>query len=372
MQLNVVDLTKEFVSMPSVTRWSNESITDHMQQLIEAQGGWQIERTHYIDENGETKVNLIAKLGEGTGGLAFCSHNDTVPGQEQDWPAFEPEIKGDKLFGRGSCDMKGPLAATMVAAFAADPSKLTKPLYIVITADEEIGLIGAKFVTENSALLRDSKPEYGVIAEPTNMIPVYSHKGYSGVDVTVTGRAAHSSTGLGVSANLLAAPFLMELAELDKMLQTDESFLNHEYNPPHHTLNLTIDDGNCALNVTCPKTVIGISIRSMPNARSRELTEMIAEKARGHGFEANAIYKDALYVSPDSTLVQTCVALTGRQPETVPYGTDGLFLQQHITQNVIFGPGGIDVAHTTEEFVSITQLHEAVDIYTKMIQELCM
>ena len=369
---NVVDLTKEFVSIPSVSRWSNAPAMDRMQQLIEAQGGWQIERTQYTDENGEVKVNLIAKLGEGTGGVAFCSHNDTVPGQEQDWPAFSPEIRGDQLFGRGSCDMKGPLAATMVAAFSADSAKLKKPIYIIITSDEELGLLGAKFMAGNSALLRDSHPEYGIIAEPTSMIPVYSHKGYGGVTVTINGRAAHSSTGLGVSANLLLAPFLMEMAELDKMIQTDESFLNHEYTPPHHTLNLTIDDGNCALNVTCPKTIVRTSIRPMPNSRSVELSQMIAQKAQAYGFTTEINHEDALYCAPDSTLVQACVELTGRQPETVPYGTDGQFLQQHMDELVIFGPGSISVAHTTEEFVPISELHQAVDVYSKLIERFCM
>ena len=372
MQLDVVELTKEFISMPSVSRWSNEAITDRMQQLIEAQGGWEIERTYYVDVNGERKINLIAKLGTGTGGVAFCSHNDTVPGQEQDWPAFTPEIKGDKLFGRGSCDMKGPLAATMIAAFSVDPAMLKKPIYIIITADEELGLDGARFMANTSVLLRDSHPEYGVIAEPTNMIPVYSHKGYGGAKVTALGRAAHSSTGLGISANLLMAPFLADMAELDQQLQTDEAFLNHEYTPPHHTLNLTIADGNCATNVTCPKTVVSISVRSMPNSRSKEVTEMIAAKARHYGFEVETRYNDALYSSVDSTLIQTSVALTGRQPETVSYGTDGQFLQEHMDEVVILGPGGIDVAHTTEEFVSIQELHEAIDVYTQLIQRFCI
>lgn len=369
---NVVDLTKEFVSMPSVSRWSNEAITDRMQALIEAQGGWQIERTHYVDPNGETKVNLVAKLGQGTGGMALCSHNDTVPGQEEDWPAFVPEVKGDNLFGRGSCDMKGPLAATMVAAFAVDRAKLKKPIYIVITSDEELGLQGARFVADNSVLLRESHPEFGVIAEPTSMVPVYSHKGGGGAIVTAIGRAAHSSTGLGVSANLLIAPFLMDMVELDQRLKTDPSFMNDEYNPPHQTLNLTIDDGNCALNVTCPKTVVRVSVRAMPNSRADEVVQIILDKARSYGFEAQGSTMPPLYSPVDCRLIQTSVELTGRQPETVPYGTDGLFLQEHMDELVILGPGSIDVAHTTEEHVPIAELNEAVDVYTRMIERLCM
>ena len=371
MNLNVVDLTSKLVGFNSVTRWSNVPISDYLHKLLDEMG-CEIERDEYVDGNGECKVNLIGKIGEGTGGIAFCSHSDTVPGQEVDWNPFDPDLKDGKLYGRGSCDMKGPLAATMVAAAAIDPASLKKPIHIVITADEEIGLIGAKHMAKNSQMLAKANIEYGIIAEPTRMVPVYSHKGGGGVMVTATGRAAHSSTGLGVSANLLIAPFLAEMAELDKLIQTDESFMNHEYDPPHQTLNLTIDDGNCALNVTCPKTVVRISIRAMPNSRSEELTNIIADKARSYGFEAESNYNDALYSPPDSDLIQTCVDLTGKQPETVPYGTDGMYLQQHMDQLVILGPGDIAVAHTVGEFVPVQELHDAVDVYTKLIERFCM
>ena len=119
----------------------------------------------------------------------------------------------DKLYGRGSCDMKGPLAATMVAAGKIDASQLKQPIYIVVTADEEIGLLGAKYVANNSVMLRDDKPVYGVIAEPTSMIPVYAHKGGQFVTVIAHGTAAHTSTDKGDSATFKLAPFMAEMAE---------------------------------------------------------------------------------------------------------------------------------------------------------------
>ncbi|MEM7332385.1 MAG: M20/M25/M40 family metallo-hydrolase, partial [Chloroflexota bacterium] len=189
----VISLTQALVRMQSVSKDSNKAISDFLQKKLE-EIGFDIERLTYRDENDELKVNLIAKLGDGEGGLALCSHSDTVPGQEDDWPAFDPVVKNGRLFGRGSCDMKGPLAATMVAASQIDPTKLQKPIYIIVTSDEETGLHGAKFVAEHSERLKSDKPQYGIIAEPTTMIPIYSHKG--GVQLTVVshGIAAHSST----------------------------------------------------------------------------------------------------------------------------------------------------------------------------------
>ena len=101
MSQDVIELSKKLIEFPSVSRQSNAPISDYIQEWLEDAGAT-CERLEYTDPNGELKVNIIGKFGEGTGGLAFCSHSDTVPGQEEDWPAFEPEIKGERLYGRGA------------------------------------------------------------------------------------------------------------------------------------------------------------------------------------------------------------------------------------------------------------------------------
>lgn len=369
-QLNVLDLTKSLIEIKSVSRLSNRPIADYLQNILTA-ANWQVERTEYIDPNGEQKVQLVAKLGDGTGGLAFCSHNDTVPGQEQDWDAFTPEVRDGILYGRGSCDMKGPLAATMLAAFSVNPVTLKKPLYIVITADEELGLVGAEKLIEASEMLRRDLPNYGIVAEPTRLVPVYSHKGFGLIEATAIGRAAHSSTGLGDSALLKIAPFLAYLAEVDEILSTDKSYMNPIYTPPHHTLNLTIDTGESALNVTAPRAFVRVSLRAMPDSRSEEALQMIVERGRAMGLEMYSRYKPALYAPISAELVQAAIAATGNQPETVPFGTDGAHLQHVIDQIVILGPGDIAVAHTVGEHIAIAELERAVEVYRELILRLC-
>ena len=275
------------------------------------------------------------------------------------------------MYGRGTCDMKGPLAATLVAVLSVDPSRLKKPISIIATADEELGLIGASYMVKDSKKLKEWSPEYGVIAEPTEMMPVYSHKGMGMVHVTALGRAAHSSTGFGESANLLIAPFLAEMTQLDELLQRDHSYMNDEYDPPHHTLNLTLRDES-AFNVTSPETSAIITVRTMPDSRSEEVLEMIASRAHSYGFDVDTRYREALVTPKESELVTAAVELTGMEPQTVTYGTDGVFLQEHIDQLVVLGPGDIALAHTDNEYVPIPQLHEAVDVYTQLIERLCM
>ena len=115
MNEEVIKLSQKLMAIPSETTCSNVAVSDFLQSWLEARD-FSVERVSYIDTLGEEKVNLIAKRGNGTGGLGFFSHSDTVPGDPQEWDPFDPVIRDGKLIGRGSCDMKGPLAATMLAA----------------------------------------------------------------------------------------------------------------------------------------------------------------------------------------------------------------------------------------------------------------
>ncbi|MEM7113270.1 MAG: M20/M25/M40 family metallo-hydrolase [Chloroflexota bacterium] len=372
MSYDVVELTQDLVRFQSVSKDSNAPVSDYIQEVLEAMG-FTVERLEYTDGNGELKVNLVGKIGEGSGGLAFCSHSDTVPGQEVDWDAFDPVVKDGRLYGRGSCDMKGPLAATMVAASKIDASQLKQPVYIVVTSDEEIGLFGAKFVAEKSKVLLEDKPTYGVIAEPTTMIPVYAHKGGVHVRVTSQGVAAHSSTDKGVSANWTLARFMAEMADLRDVAMRDETFRNYEFNPPTNGFNMTMTDFNTAGNVTAPRSQCTVGFRAMPDSGVEEMLDMITTVAEKYELDYTVGAMKPLYVSTESDLVKAAVrALDGRKPETVPYGTDGIYLQNVIPEMVVLGPGDIGVAHTVGESIPLSELTQAVDVYEKMIVDLCM
>lgn len=371
MALNPVDLTQEFVDIKSVSKWSNVEISDLVEQRMK-DCGLEVERLSFTDENGELKVSLVGKKGGGRGGMGFFSHTDTVPGQEQDWDAYHGVVEGDKLYGRGSCDMKGPLACTMVAAASVDAAQLKSPIVVVATADEEVGGGGAYQVTQESEILESIRPEFGVVAEPTSLTPVYSHKGAAHIIVTAHGEAAHTSTGLGRSANFMIAPFLAEMAELADRIKTDERFLNHEYNPPSNGFNMVITDYDTKQNVSAARSTCHICFRTMPDDHSQALVEELVKKAEGYGFEVSSSISYPYYIKPESPVIKLASRLTGgRTPETVPYGTDAIHLKEKV-DIVVLGPGSIEQAHTVGEFVSIPQLHEATDIYTRMIHEVCL
>ena len=371
MGLDVVQLASDAVAINSVSQRSNAEVSDLLEDTLK-QYEFEVERLEFVDDNGERKVSLVGKKGEGTDGFGLFSHSDTVPGMEEEWNPFEPVVEDGRLFGRGSCDMKGPLAATIAAGAAVDAAKLKRPLLVVVTADEEISGLGARQVAEESVLFNAARPKHGVIAEPTCLTPVYAHKGGAGVIVTAHGRAAHTSTDRGISANFLIAPFLVDMAELAKQLKTDESFMNQEFDPPTNGFNIILNDGGCRPNVSAAKTVCTISFRPMPNDRSDDVIAMVTEKANQYGFEVSSRRGTPFYISPDAEIVQAGLKATGiEKPGTVPFGTDAATFKDYL-QLVILGPGNIVQAHTVGEWLEIAQLTEAVGVYRRLIEMLCM
>ena len=373
MSIDPVELTKEFINIRSESRISNAEISDLVEDRMK-QCGLETERLSYVDENGELKVSVVGKKGKGAGGLAFLSHTDTVPGQEQDWDAFQAVVKGDRLFGRGSCDMKGPLAATMAAAASFDADRLKQPIIVAATADEETGGAGARQVALESEIFNTVCPPIGVIAEPTSLTPVYAHKGSSHVIITAHGKAAHTSTELGVSANFLIAPFLADMAVLSREVKTDERFINRDFNPPTNGFNMVINDGGAKQNVFAAHSICHICFRTMPGDESETLVNSIVEKAKGYDLEVtSAQINQPYYVSPESDVVRLATGVTGgRTPETVPYGTDAIQFRDKPIELVILGPGSIEQAHTVGEYVEVAQLYKAVDIYSRMIEQVCV
>lgn len=367
---DAVALARDLVAIPSETTGSNEEISDYLQQWLEKRD-FEVERLVYRYPEDTQKVNLVAKRGKGSGGLGFFSHSDTVPGDSRMWEPFSPAIREGRLIGRGSCDMKGPLAATLVAAAGAGLGRLQKPLYVVVTSDEEQGHKGARHILKHSTALCGNWPEFAVVAEPTDLVPVYAHKGSANITITAYGKAAHTSTEKGVSANFLIAPFLAEMAALAPVFRSDRRFRNEEFDPPTNGFNLTIDDGNCRPNVTAAKTVARISLRLMPGDHREEQFAMIEERAEFHRLEVSRSTVESFYIRPDAPIVHAaCRAAGVSMPITVPFGTEAEAYQTY-AQTVVLGPGDIAQAHTVGEWIDIDRLHRAVAVYQNLIEQLC-
>ena len=369
MNIDVVELASELIAMPSETPTSNRAISDFLRGVLE-EGGFAVEEVTYIDPSDKEKVSLIAKRGSGAGGLGLFSHSDTVPG-DAGWEPFTPALEDGRLVGRGSADMKGPLAASIAAACRFDDADLKQPLVIVVTADEEHGHIGAHDIVIRSQTLTSGWPQYCIVCEPSELQPVYAHKGGAGITVTAHGVAAHTSTDKGESANFKVAPFLAEMAEMAQTFRAEKRFQNTLFDPPTNGFNLVISDGDTATNVTAARTVVRLGVRAMPDACFEEAVQMVVGRAEAHGLEVEHWSLGPFFADGDGPLAQAACRATGAERAvTVPYGTEAECYQKYM-EALVLGPGNIEQAHTVGEWVAVEQLREAVEVYSRLIEELC-
>lgn len=374
---DALEYAKSLVEVPSISRDSNRAVSDVAEAALR-RIGFAIERQEFLDPHGVTKVNVIGRRGPGKGGLAYFCHTDVVP--VDSWSAsghgpFEPTVRDRRLYGRGSCDMKGSLAAMLAAADRLQADNLQAPIYIVCTADEEVGFHGAQHVAKESTIYREivRGQSRAVIGEPTELEVVHAHKGICGFRVTSHGRAAHSSTREGLNANLAMIPFLAEMKAIHDETKVDPRWLNHDFDPPWISWNIGINDGRAAVNITAPQSVCTVYFRPMPGQQGAELVHRAQAIAERCGLDfVWECEGEPLSTDPRSEFVTETLRITGRSSSrTVAYGTDGVCFGE-LKQILVLGPGSIAQAHTDDEWISLDQLHHGTDVYEKMIRRWCL
>ena len=363
--MNALRYTRELVQFPTVSSVSNESICDYLQGVL-TRMGFVTERIGYADPAGVPKVNLVGKKGSGTGGMAYFAHTDVVPADAwfttQHGP-FDPTVRGPRLFGRGSCDMKGSIGSMLAAIDQVEGARLRKPLYVTLTADEETGYLGAKQVAQRSELFREMVRggSHGIVGEPTELSVVHAHKGTYGFRATSHGIAAHSSTNEGLNANLAMIPFLAEMKRIHDETSENPDWQDRAFDPPGISWNIGINDHNAAVNVTAARSVCTVYFRPAPGQSADALIERSRRAAEQCGLDFELLAAGhPLYIDPRSEFVRETLSLTGtREPQTVCYGTDGAVLTD-LQNLVVLGPGSIDQA-----------LERGSQLYAKLIRHWC-
>jgi len=374
--MDALKYANDLVSFESTSLLSNAPVSDYVEKALK-NIGCSTERIEYDDAHGVRKANIIGKLGDGTGGMAYFGHTDVVPADPwftDEHGPFTPTVVGNRLYGRGSCDMKGSIACMLAAAERIAASELKRPIYITTTSDEEIGYGGAAQVAARSELFREMVEcgAHGVIGEPTMLEVVYAHKGTYGLRAVSHGRAAHSSTREGLNANLAMIPFLVEMKTIYDETESDPQWQNAEFDPPSVSWNIGINDHTRAINITPPECVCTVYFRPMPGVDADALMNRARRAAEDCGIELEvASQAGPMYVDPKSPFIHECLDIAGRKvPKTVSYGTDGAMFGA-MKNLVVFGPGGIAQAHTHDEWIALEQLERGAQMYEKCIRRWC-
>lgn len=355
-------LASSLVAIDSRSFVSNVAVADAITAALPA---FDVERLGYRDAAGVEKCVIVAHKGPMGGGLAISGHMDTVPDtgwQEDPWSG---RIEGGRLHGLGSVDMKGPLAAAIMAARQLPD---TVPVTLLITTDEETTKQGARLLVTSSELARRTRPAAILVAEPTGLVPVRGHR--SSIDFTAiaTGEAAHSSTGKGRNANWDLVEFLAEMKALHRRLREDASLHDPAYDPPFSDFNCTIDNHGAALNVTVPKATVRVRFRYSAKLDPGWLINAVEASAARAGLGLTYRREASPPDTPAShPLIRLCADLTGRAAVTAPYGTDACELQA-LAPCVVLGPGNIAQAHTPQEFIETAALTGAVPLFMRIAE----
>jgi acetylornithine deacetylase len=364
------------IRIPSVSSSSNREVIEYARHAL-CLAGWSTREVMYLDENRIEKVNLIAAppqqdVADHLVDLAFVCHTDTVPFASSWKDALSPTFKDGRIYGCGACDVKGFLACLLQAAASPIPGRWIEGLRIVLTADEEIGCLGAKHLLACDAL----RPKRLVIGEPTSLHVARAGKGYCLSEIVVCGTEAHSAhPDQGASAIYAASRLIRSIELLAEALAKE----THElFSPSFTSLNIGTIQGGTAKNIIpgeCRfliewRPVPGLSASRIPDALQAFADDLQLQdsplKVTIHHLRQQAGFE----TPPDASLVESLVRLTGRHATSIPFGSEASLFAPVAEQTVVFGPGDMRTAHSDREVVSVAELDEAVTVLKRLMTQI--
>lgn len=373
------DLLAKLVAFDTTSRGSNLELVEWVEAYLDG-----LSAPHRRVPNADgTKTNLIATIGPTLeGGVVLSGHTDVVPVDGQPWNTdpFSLQERDGRLYGRGTCDMKGFLALALAAA--PELAKTARrPVHLAFSYDEEIGCLGAPSMIE--VIRRElPAPAVVVVGEPTNMEAVRGHKGIATFHVTVTGRECHSSQPhLGVSAVMEAVKLMGSLNALSTRLW-DEADSASPFTPKGPTLTIGMVHGGTAHNIIARECHFVFDLRS-PGPRTPEeiIAPFLAECAamdaalKARAPEAGVVVDMHTNVPPfvpevDSAAEAFARRMTGDNgpPRVVAFAAEAGQFQQAGFSTVICGPGSIDQAHQPNEYVEIAQMQRGAGFMRRLIE----
>ena len=377
--MNSKQMIEQLVGFNTVSRDSNLSLIDFVQNYLDDYG---ISSTRVVSDDGE-KSNLYATIGPlEEGGVVLSGHTDVVPVDGQDWhtdPFLLTEDSG-KLYGRGTCDMKGFIGIAL--SLVPDMKSLRRPIHFALSYDEEIGCRGAPSMIEEM-VTGIPAPEAVIVGEPTSMSAVTGHKGIVGLKTTVRGYETHSSqTNRGVSAVMNAARLVSYLGSMAERLERDTPSDNG-FNPHNTSIHVGLINGGTAMNIVSRHCEFVWDVRNIPGDNPDILIEefekyckeeVLPEMRRRWSdcfIRTEVIARAPEFAPKTSAALELVQAITGTQDTgRGAYVAEAGLFQAAGFPTVMCGPGSIDQAHQPDEFISLEQVAQGESFLRQLIQDL--
>ena len=383
--MSAVDLMKVLVSFDTTSRNSNLELISFIQNYL---ANFSIESELVHDETGQ-KANLYATLGPpDRPGVMLSGHTDVVPVDGQEWSTnpFKVIEKDQRLYGRGTCDMKGFVSIVLAHVPEFLNRRLKTPIHLAFSYDEEVGCIGVQRLIA-AINNKKVKPKLCIVGEPTEMNVVIAHKGKTSFHCRVKGSEAHSSLAPeAVNAVEFAAELISHIKSIARRIKTVGPF-DPLFDIPHTTIHTGNIRGGTALNIVPKECDFEFEIRHLPEESSdlymNEIRDFINQKLEPEmkslsaeaGFEFSI--KSAmpgLHTDPDDSVVSFAKSLTGKNNHgKVSFGTEaGPFQQTAGIPTVVCGPGSIAQAHKPDEFIALEQMAKCINFMDRLAESACV
>jgi acetylornithine deacetylase len=376
---------KRLVAIDTTSRHSNLGLIEMVRDDLKRAG---IDALLSHDATG-TKANLFATVpaADGTtqGGIVLSGHTDVVPVDGQPWDSdpFAPEVRDGKLFGRGTCDMKGFVGTALALLPQMQQARLTQPIHFALSYDEELGCVGAPVMLADLQA-RGIRPDSCIVGEPTSMRVIVAHKGINTFRCCVKGHAAHSSlTPKGVNAIEYAARLICFIQDLAEEMRARGPF-DEAFDVPFSTAQTGTIQGGIALNTIPEDCRFDFEHRNLPGTDPARFFDRIQAYANetllprmravhpGAGIDLTKMsIAPALDASEQAAITQLVRALSADQARRkVAYGTEAGQFQRAGIASVICGPGDIEQAHKPNEFVTTAQIAQCEAFLGKVIRSI--
>lgn len=373
------DLLRHLIAFPTVSADSNLQMIGFAADLLDRCGA----QVEVITAPCGTKANLFATIGPAqvNGGILLSGHSDVVPVTDQDWNSdpFTLIEKDARLYGRGTCDMKGFIAAVLAMAPSYAERVRNRPLHFSFTYDEETGCLGAQHLGQ-ILQERGLTPGVAIIGEPTMMRIIEGHKGCYEYSTHFQGLEGHGSApDLGVNAVETAVRYVNVLLDLKDKLRgwaPEDS----PFDPPWTTINVGALHGGSVHNVIAPKAQVDWEMRPVQTADA----DFVKEALRSYCGDVllprmRRVYPEAsielevigevagLIPTRENEARQIVSELTGaNSADVVAFGTEAGIFQALGTDVVVCGPGSIEQAHKADEFVSLDQMAQCIGMLDRL------
>lgn len=363
-----LEILDRLVGFATISAESNLELIGYAEDLLGAAGF----ATRRLPDPSGRKAGLVARRGgAGPGGILLSAHSDVVPVEGQNWtlPPFRLSRDGERLFGRGTTDMKGFLASMLSMAVRAGDAPGGQPIMLSISYDEEIGCVGIRQMLPELRAL-GWRPGLCIVGEPTGMRPATGHKGKAALRATFRGRAGHSAMAPRyVNALHLAGEFLGVLRRLQAGYAAGDR-RDPDYAVPYSTVHAGRMRGGTALNIVPDHAVIDFELRYLPGDRLEDFLRRLEHEAGRIMAAAGGSRGDAsidieivnrypgLEIDPGHDALRRVASLgSSGDAIKVPYGTEAGYFAQLGFPTVVCGPGDMEgQGHKPDEFLAVSQL----------------